>query len=286
MKSIVMRVGIIMAFPAFASLCAAQAVPEVQEFEMTELVGALHDIQQDWSDFYQEIVHAASKSDFIEWYLRMPSRLWPTIQDVVYDEYFEAFKRLPEGFLKMLLRRVYYQRTGRLLDVVNIGYILQKFENAYRCKDGCAGLSWAASLHICNLPMVDHSYDIEGLMGLIREFDAINPVSYLDLSACYLKKVPEGIGKLQKLKILCLHKNDLKVLPAGIVGLIGLEALYIDGNSNLKSLPQGLENLVNLKHFYIDRKLVSLIPLKWSTHTTIYLFGLMLPVYQEGLAVI
>ena len=67
-------------------------------------------------------------------------------------------------------------------------------------------------------------------------------VNELHLSRNRLTKLPDDIGRLQRLTRLWLHNNLLETLPASIGGLTALRELNVSNNC-LTALPATLANL-------------------------------------------
>jgi Leucine-rich repeat (LRR) protein len=74
----------------------------------------------------------------------------------------------------------------------------------------------------------------------------------LDLYACGLRALPEGIGRLAGLRKLNLFNNKkLTALPAGLCSLAGLEELNLS-YCGLTALPEGVAALIGLKRLDLD----------------------------------
>ncbi|KAL4631975.1 hypothetical protein ACB092_04G018400 [Castanea dentata] len=77
-------------------------------------------------------------------------------------------------------------------------------------------------------------------------------VRSLSLSGFCIKELPESIGKLIHLRLLCIKYTYIKLIPNSVTMLYNLQTLVIKNCRLLKELPKDLQNLINLRHIDID----------------------------------
>ncbi|MFX0100656.1 MAG: tetratricopeptide repeat protein [Candidatus Hodarchaeota archaeon] len=74
-----------------------------------------------------------------------------------------------------------------------------------------------------------------------------------------ISKLPDNLGNLSNIRILCLNSLGLKTLPDSIGELTALEGLYLDYN-RLATLPKTIGKCIKLKEIYIRSNLVKILP--------------------------
>lgn len=79
------------------------------------------------------------------------------------------------------------------------------------------------------------------------------------LSNNLLRKLPSGIGQLQKLRVLDLEENKLDSVPNEIGRLRELQKLILQSN-NLTQLPRAIGQLCHLSYLSVGENLLSFIP--------------------------
>ena len=85
----------------------------------------------------------------------------------------------------------------------------------------------------------------------VLSYDAVHT---LIITNNFLKKLPEGIGRLRHLKSLDVAFNSIEELPAAIGECISLEEINITRNTSLTKLPIELCKLINLKFLELDHE--------------------------------
>jgi Leucine-rich repeat (LRR) protein len=87
-------------------------------------------------------------------------------------------------------------------------------------------------------------------------------LEYLSLKDLHLKKIPEGIISLPKLKILDVSGNDFKVLPSDFTKLTKLEELFLNDEKNIdiSGNIDLLSKMKNLKVLHIENDRLKKLP--------------------------
>lgn len=83
----------------------------------------------------------------------------------------------------------------------------------------------------------------------------------VDASWNDLLSVPTSLSKLEKLTVLKLNNNDIKVLPNNI------GELYLGANFNESIINTNISKLANLKELYLSQNRISKIPLAYNSLT-------------------
>lgn len=78
----------------------------------------------------------------------------------------------------------------------------------------------------------------------------IDELFEMDISESMIRSIPDTIGRLTELRLLCLVDNELESLPDSIGNLVNLERLYLDGNQ-LVTLP-AIGRLTNLSELNLS----------------------------------
>ncbi|KAL4631969.1 hypothetical protein ACB092_04G017900 [Castanea dentata] len=86
-------------------------------------------------------------------------------------------------------------------------------------------------------------------------------VRSLSLSGSCIKELPESIGKLIHLRLLCIKYTYIKLIPNSVTMLYNLQTLVIKNCHLLKELPKDLQNLINLRHIDIDHFYIKQFPI-------------------------
>ena len=77
------------------------------------------------------------------------------------------------------------------------------------------------------------------LMGmLVRSLIGLCSLTQLDLSYCNVQTIPNVLGCLSSLKVLCLRGNNFVCLPKSIIQLSNLRYLGLGGCTHLRMLPK------------------------------------------------
>jgi len=101
-------------------------------------------------------------------------------------------------------------------------------------------------------------------------------LEYLSFKNDHLTNLPDGLGKLKKLKILDLSGNDFKVLPQSLSRLENLVELYLNDEKKM-DMTQSLliiKDLPNLKILHLENDHLKSIPkslLYFKNLDTLYL---------------
>ncbi|NWI13021.1 MFHA1 protein, partial [Crypturellus soui] len=82
----------------------------------------------------------------------------------------------------------------------------------------------------------------------------------LDLSFNRLRRLPEGLGRLQHLRALDVDHNLLPAFPAPLLELSALEELDCSGNRHLGALPEGIAALRRLKTLWLSGTGLTALP--------------------------
>ena len=88
--------------------------------------------------------------------------------------------------------------------------------------------------------------------------DLVN-LTVLCVNNNHLKTLPHSIGRLIELTNLNLHGNQLTVLPSSIGKLINLTYLYLS-NNRLTTLPDSINNLSSLTHLSLHNNQLTTLP--------------------------
>ena len=102
-----------------------------------------------------------------------------------------------------------------------------------------------------------------GKNSLGNEIDKIEwppNLEELHLSHNNIKKIPESIFSLKKLKVLWIAGNLIESVPEQISQLQKLQKIFINRNS-LNDLPEAFYNLKNLKGLYVENNPLKEIPI-------------------------
>ncbi|HAO05933.1 MAG TPA: hypothetical protein DCQ50_02870 [Chryseobacterium sp.] len=87
-------------------------------------------------------------------------------------------------------------------------------------------------------------------------------LEYLSLKDLHLKKIPDEIGFLSKLKVLDVSGNDFRVLPSNFIQLKNLEELFLNDEKNI-DLSKNIDlisNMKNLKVLHIENDGLKKLP--------------------------
>ncbi|PKI68318.1 hypothetical protein CRG98_011293 [Punica granatum] len=91
-------------------------------------------------------------------------------------------------------------------------------------------------------------------------FDRIGGLKVINLSFTHIRRVPESITNLEKLKALILNGcSNLSLLPS-LEKLTSLRKLDLQGCTKIKEVPDGLRMLVNLTYLDLSRTGIERIP--------------------------
>ncbi len=87
-------------------------------------------------------------------------------------------------------------------------------------------------------------------------------LEYLSLKDLHLKKIPDGIVSLPKLKILDISGNDFKVLPPDFTKLTKLEELFLNDEKNIDLYRNIdlLSKMRSLKVLHIEKDRLKKLP--------------------------
>uniref|UniRef100_A0A8B9FFC4 Malignant fibrous histiocytoma amplified sequence 1 n=1 Tax=Amazona collaria TaxID=241587 RepID=A0A8B9FFC4_9PSIT len=88
--------------------------------------------------------------------------------------------------------------------------------------------------------------------GLPPRLADLGCLEELDLSFNRLRRLPEGLGRLQHLRALDVDHNLLPSFPAPLLELAALEELDCSGNRHLGALPEGIAALRRLKILWLS----------------------------------
>jgi disease resistance protein RPM1 len=77
-------------------------------------------------------------------------------------------------------------------------------------------------------------------------------LAVLDLSSLPIETIPNSIGELFNLRLLCLNKTKVKELPKSITKLQNLQTMSLE-NGELVKFPQGFSKLKKLRHLMVSR---------------------------------
>ncbi|KAM4105746.1 hypothetical protein ACB094_04G015500 [Castanea mollissima] len=86
-------------------------------------------------------------------------------------------------------------------------------------------------------------------------------VRSLSISGSCIRELPESIGKLIHLRLLCIKYTYIKLIPNSVTMLYNLQTLVIKNCRLLKELPKDLRNLINLRHIDIDNRIFVIMKL-------------------------
>jgi Leucine-rich repeat (LRR) protein len=87
-------------------------------------------------------------------------------------------------------------------------------------------------------------------------------LEYLSLKNDHLKKIPGGLGRLKKLRVLDLSGNDFKILPQSLSSLENLTELFLNDEKEMdfnKSIGV-IDNLPNLRILHLENDNLKNIP--------------------------
>lgn len=116
------------------------------------------------------------------------------------------------------------------------------------------GLEDLQSLTITNDYNEDHHewcFWNEGLKRFPENITKLKKLKKLNLSGNSIKTLPESIGEMENLKELNLELNNLKLLPDTITKLSNLEILTLNYNP-IETFPNNINHLINLKQLFLD----------------------------------
>ncbi|CAO2819546.1 unnamed protein product [Amaranthus hypochondriacus] len=115
---------------------------------------------------------------------------------------------------------------------------------------------------------------------LISSFSCLR---VLDLHRLELKTVPDSIGNLIHLRYLNLSETPIKELPNSITKLLNLQTLNLYGCWKLQVLPTGIRNLKNLRRLDIGRRFhLEEMPSGIGKLTLLQKLPLFIAYYKEG----
>ena len=86
----------------------------------------------------------------------------------------------------------------------------------------------------------------------------IDELEEVDISNERIRRIPDSIGRLTELRLLCFADNELVSIPDSIGNLVNLELLDLDGN-HLSSLPS-MRRLTNLLQLTLANNLFTNFP--------------------------
>ncbi|KAM4105745.1 hypothetical protein ACB094_04G015400 [Castanea mollissima] len=92
-------------------------------------------------------------------------------------------------------------------------------------------------------------------------------VRSLSISGSCIRELPESIGKLIHLRLLCIKYTYIKLIPNSVTMLYNLQTLVIKNCRLLKELPKDLQNLINLRHIDIDHFYIKQFPINMGQLT-------------------
>ncbi len=108
--------------------------------------------------------------------------------------------------------------------------------------------------HIIALKLWDFS-----LRRIPETISLLSKLKYLNLNSNPFTYLPDSIGKLTKLKTFLIEKNVIKKLPDFWENLTSLKKLSLEQSSELKSIPKSLLKLIN-KNFILKYIIEGLSP--------------------------
>ncbi|CAL4994061.1 unnamed protein product [Urochloa decumbens] len=131
----------------------------------------------------------------------------------------------------------------------------------YQCKQGNAGGSTCryAVLSDCRKPLKLSTTSPAMLKALrfqdcfrtrLRNvaFSSAKSLRVLDLSECFIQKLPDSIGRLKQLGYLKAHRIQDQMVPSCITKLSKLNYLSLSESSELLVLPESIGDIVGLLH--------------------------------------
>ncbi|XP_078664083.1 uncharacterized protein LOC144907150 [Branchiostoma floridae x Branchiostoma belcheri] len=99
----------------------------------------------------------------------------------------------------------------------------------------------------------------KGLASVPEEVFHVTDIQYLHLNNNRLTRIPEAIGRLQKLRRLDAFDNLLTSLPQSTISLMDLQELYVY-NNKLTELPDGMDALQKLERLLVRDNKLEVLP--------------------------
>jgi hypothetical protein len=122
-------------------------------------------------------------------------------------------------------------------------------------------------LDICNCPEPYFNTD-EVPFILPETIGELGSLVELHLYSTRIKKLPESIGKLTRLKLLNLEVSGLLSLPASIGNLSSLVVLILD-DTEITEFGESIGNLKNLKNLYAKGTKITRLPRSFKELTAL-----------------